>query len=64
MSILRTIKCDICGKTQTEENPNEGWAGWGSLQGVKFDGIDNPNLCPEHLEDIADYANEVKHGMD
>ena len=64
MSILRTIKCDVCGKEQTEKTPNQGWSGWGALQGVKMDEIDNPNLCPEDLAKIADFIDEVKHGVD
>jgi hypothetical protein len=51
--ILRTITCDVCGNSATETTPGEGWPGWGALQGIKLNGVDNPNLCPKHLAAAA-----------
>jgi hypothetical protein len=56
--ILRTIKCDVCGETATEKKPNEGWQGWGAIQGVSRNGADNPNLCPYHLAEIMDWLDD------
>lgn len=56
--ILRQVHCDIpgCGKSYTEPKPGEGWAGWGSLQGIALNGIENPLLCPEHLSAVAEFT--------
>lgn len=64
--IKRTIECDICGKSQTETCANEGWAGWGQIQGFTLNGSDNPYLCPQHLSDVADFVDRLaeKYGLD
>lgn len=51
--ILRTIHCDVCGMTQTENMPGAGWPGWGELRGVQINGAVNPCLCPQHLAVLA-----------
>jgi len=57
MSVLRTIKCDVpgCEETYTEETPSAGWPGWGAINGVNWNGADNPNLCPIHLEQVMNW---------
>ena len=64
MAILRTIQCSICKETYTEPEPNAGWKGWGILSGIVLDGDENPCLCPAHLKHVANFVNEVKHGLD
>lgn len=59
MAILRTIKCDVCGEVDTEPFPNAGWMGWGGLNGVAFNGVDNPSLCPKHLAAVADFIDRL-----
>lgn len=61
MTILRQIVCDVCENTNMEYTANEGWPGWGSLQGIKLDGIENPSLCPTCLECIASFIDRLKH---
>lgn len=61
MSILRTIKCDVCGATATEGQENEGWMRWGQLQGIGLDGIINPALCKDCLIATANFVNALKH---
>ena len=34
MAMLRTNKCDVCGKTETEENFGDGWKGWSIINGI------------------------------
>ena len=64
MPILRTIRCSLCPTTFTEPEPNAGWQDWGQVSGIVLDGEANPCLCPDHLAQVANYINEVKHGMD
>lgn len=54
MSVIKTIRCDVCKKTEQEKEPNAGWPGWGALQGINLNGVDNPNLCPTHLGHVAE----------
>lgn len=60
MAINRTIQCDICGAVEAETIPNNGWQGWGALQGVVLDGTPNPSLCPACLSKLADLADRLK----
>lgn len=62
MTILRTIKCDVCGTSQTEENAGDGWQGWGALHGISLDGVENPSLCNECLNRTASYVDSLKNG--
>lgn len=64
MSVLRTIKCDICGATETEAAPGAGWPDWGDIHGIALDGVGNPSLCPRHLAMVADMldAEKMKEG--
>lgn len=64
MTILRTIKCDVCGMTATEGEENQGWIHWGNLNGIALDGVDNPSLCRECLINIANFINALKHKPD
>lgn len=59
MAISRTIKCDVCGLTAVEEVPMQGWPGWGALQGVILNGVENPNLCPLHLGHTANFVDSM-----
>ena len=60
MSVKRTVCCDICPVTYTEEKPNEGFPGWGQLIGIELDGVENPYLCPEHLKKTAEFVDNMK----
>ena len=46
MAILKTIECDVCKWSLPEHTPNAGFQGWGAIQGVQLNGVDNPTLCP------------------
>lgn len=58
--ILRTIKCAICGKEQTEQSPNEGWIGWSGMLGIALDGDEQPQFCPHDTAKIADFVDYLK----
>lgn len=58
--ILRTITCEVCGQTYTEEAHGNGFPGWGALQGITLDGVDNPTLCPAHKAVLADCLDQLK----
>jgi hypothetical protein len=55
---LRLVTCDIKGCTNRHEEraPGDGFPGWGQLSGIILDGNQNPMLCPEHLGQVAMYA--------
>ena len=55
MGITRTIDCDACHVKAEEPAPNIGWNGWGALQGVELNGVQNPNLCPDCLAKVAEF---------
>ena len=59
MAILRTIRCDVCGKEEREAGENTGWPGWGGLQGIVFNGVANPNLCPDDLRKTAAFVDAL-----
>lgn len=61
MSVLRVIRCDVpgCGTKCTESEPNAGWQGWGALNGVELNGVANPNLCPAHLAQVAEFLDTL-----
>lgn len=61
MTILRTIKCDVCGTTATEGEENQGWQHWGQVQGFALDGATNPILCRVCLIAAANFINAMKH---
>lgn len=62
MAITRTIECDICPAMEVEKVANEGWAGWGALNGVAIDGKANPTLCPTCLSKVAAFTDAMKQG--
>ena len=62
MNYIRTVVCSVCKKTYTEPKHGLGFPGWGSLNGISLDGDDNPMLCPEHLNKVADFVDHMKQG--
>lgn len=64
MAVKRTITCDVCEASQEEALPEQGWPGWGAIQGVVLDGIANPNLCPSCLASVMNFIDGKKHGLD
>lgn len=58
MAISRTIMCDRCGSHAMEPAPNAGWSGWASIQGVRLNGVDNPNICPRCVEVVMRVIDE------
>ena len=54
--ITRTIICDRCGASETETQQNGGWKGWGQVNGISANGVENPHLCPACLETVATIA--------
>ena len=65
MAVISTIQCDVCGNTAHEPEPNAGWLGWGSIQGVAFNGVSNPSLCHECIAEIMNFIDGgMKNGMD
>lgn len=65
MTIKRTITCDICGITEAEAAPNDGWPGWGSIHGIALNGVPNPTLCPDDMARVAEFIDkELRYGVD
>ena len=62
MPILKTIICDVCGLSQIEPETGDGFPRWGQVNGIKLDGVDNPMVCPDHLIQVAELLNDLKHG--
>jgi len=65
--ILKTVTCDICGEDYQELRSGDGFPGWGQLQGIALDGIDNPYFCPTHLAVVANFVSNLRdkeHGLD
>lgn len=60
MAIERTIKCDICGATATEENKDGGFKGWTGIMGIALDGVPNPSFCPSCSKDILNFVDQYK----
>lgn len=60
--IRRTIVCDVCGATYTEQSDGAGFKGWGALHGIAIDGCANPSLCPAHLNAVAHFVDRLKNG--
>ncbi len=60
MSILRTVCCDVCPTTFTEPVEGDGFAGWGNLQGINFNGAINPWLCHSCLSEVADAMDKMR----
>lgn len=62
--ILQTIKCSAknCENEYTEKRFNEGFPGWGHIQGVedKETGENTAHLCPKHLQ----IARRLLNGLD
>lgn len=59
---LRTVTCDIkgCVERYTENQSGDGFPGWGQLNGIALNGVDNPYLCPEHLHKISEFADSLE----
>jgi len=59
--ILRTIYCSVhrCPRVYTEKKFNEGFPGWGHINGIYNDQTeeDIAHLCPDHLEKIKGVLN-------
>lgn len=62
MAMLRTVICSVCGKRETEETHGKGWTGWLWIQGASLDGDSQIWLCPEHMERVMNFIDEMKHG--
>ena len=73
MSILRTIRCDLCGKEETEKDNGAGWKGWAIIQGVSLKNPEdvqtytfehfNTTLCPEHTIILTKKITEIEDGI-
>jgi hypothetical protein len=59
MTIERRIVCDVCKTAQVQVIEGEGFKGWGAVQGVNFNGVDNPTLCPDHLKVVMDTLDKI-----
>ena len=64
MAMLRTNKCDVCGKEETEKEYASGWKGWGQLHGV-VDGQGaegSLTLCPDDLRPVIELLESRRKG--
>lgn len=60
---LRSMQCDICGKSLTELIFGAGFTGWGSVKGIstgELPGQDSIILCPKHLKVTAEFLNKLE----
>ena len=62
MPIVRTAKCNICGKEEAEAMYGVGWPGWMIVNGIALDGEDSVLLCPEHTALVATFIDQLKNG--
>lgn len=62
MPIIQSIRCDVCGAEMDESQPGAGFPGWGALQGIDLDGVENPSLCPGDLGRLGQFADDLKYG--
>lgn len=62
MPLLRTVECDICRSSYTEEGYGAGFPGWMNILGIELDGNSQIWLCPTHMGKVADFIDEEKHG--
>jgi rubredoxin len=60
--IKRTIQCNCCGLTYTEEEEGTGFPQWGQLSGIALNNKANPHLCPGCLKKIADFIDLLSQG--
>lgn len=60
MSQKRIICCEVCGLEYQETAPGAGFPGWGALHGVSFNGVQNPELCPAHLAEAAEFLYRLR----
>jgi hypothetical protein len=58
MAMKRTIECDVCPASYTEESYGLGFPHWGAIQGVQTVEGDKHemSLCPECLQKVMNYA--------
>ena len=70
MAMLRTAKCDICDRTETEKVYGSGWEGWAIIQGIaavepnKDEPLTTSNtsmmLCPHHKMNVAEFISKLQ----
>jgi rubredoxin len=59
--IKRSIECDVCGWVLNEAKDGAGWPGWGQINGVNLNGVDNPNLCGMCLSRVMDFVDNMEN---
>jgi len=63
MPIERKIKCDVpdCECSTIEKDFGSGFeGGWSSINGVKWNGVINPILCPGHVHVVMEFLDRIK----
>ncbi len=73
MAMLRTAKCDICDRTETENVYGNGWEGWAIIQGIAAIEPDNDKplttentsmmLCPHHKMNVAEFIDKLQEDL-
>jgi len=73
MPMLRTGKCDLCERIETEKVYGSGWEGWCIIQGIAAkapeDGVplttENTSmmLCPFHKDQVSEFINKLQEEM-
>jgi hypothetical protein len=59
MSIQRTIKCNFCTASFSEQGFNLGFPGWGHIVGLinKETGEDTAHVCPDCMKRLVNILN-------
>ena len=69
MSLVRTIKCTVCGETFTEDTHGNGFPDWCIINGIAEEkpeegkSLTNENmscyLCPDHRDTVSDFIESM-----
>jgi len=70
MTMVRTIKCDVCGELESEKEYGAGWPGWAIISGIaavaprKDESLTDANmkfmLCKEHAKITSDFLSDMQ----
>ena len=66
MTILRTIKCNVCNAEKQEAGYNKGFPGWGHVVGFYNDqtGEEIIHLCPSCKDNLLQWIKDQQIDLD
>lgn len=70
MTMVRTIKCDVCGNIESEKEYGAGWPGWAIIHGIAAvepkndEPLTDANmkfmLCKEHTKTTSNFLSDMQ----